>query len=75
MRSASAIQNELNSRDAKRLIAQLARFPKPPLLVLTRGDPLKRPDFEILDHAVRAGLAAAMTQSATPLVPPRLFAC
>ena len=33
---------ELSGRDAKRLIRQLNEFPRPPLLVLTGGDPLKR---------------------------------
>jgi radical SAM protein len=60
---------ELSTADAKRLIDQLTQFPKPPLLVLTGGDPIKRPDvFEIIDYARTRGLAVAMTPSATPLM-------
>lgn len=60
---------ELNGVVAKRLIEELARFPRPPLLVLTGGDPLKRADvFELIEHAVKCGLGVAMTPSATPLV-------
>jgi AdoMet-dependent heme synthase len=59
---------ELSSPDALRLVKQLTEFPKPPLLVLTGGDPLKRPDvFEIIRAAVAAGLKVALTPSATPL--------
>ena len=60
---------ELDSEQARQLIAQLASFPKPPMLVLTGGDPLKRPDvFELVEHGVNLGLDMAMTPSATPLV-------
>jgi radical SAM protein with 4Fe4S-binding SPASM domain len=60
---------ELNSANARALIDDLARFPKPPLLVLTGGDPLKRADvFDLVEHAVSRGLGVAMTPSATPLV-------
>lgn len=60
---------ELRKNSAKSLIDQLATFPKPPLLVLTGGDPLKRPDvFELIAHARHLGLSVAMTPSATPLV-------
>ena len=41
---------------AKALIDQVAGFPRPPMLVLTGGDPLKRPDlFELIRHAVAPG--------------------
>jgi MoaA/NifB/PqqE/SkfB family radical SAM enzyme len=60
---------ELSGATAKALIDDLTRFPKPPLLVLTGGDPLKRPDvFELIHHATARGLVVAMTPSATPLV-------
>jgi len=59
----------LTATQAERLIEQFTRFPKPPLLVLTGGDPLKRPDvFHLVEHAVASGLGVAMTPSATPLV-------
>lgn len=60
---------ELSTKLAWRLIVQLASFPKPPLLVLTGGDPLKRRDvFDIIAAARQAGLHVALTPSATPLV-------
>ena len=60
---------ELSTGQALRLIDQLTGFPKPPLLVLTGGDPMKRRDvFELVEHAVETGLTVAMTPSATPLV-------
>ncbi len=63
--------NELTTAESKRLIDQLTRFPQPPMLVLTGGDPLKRPDiFELIAHAVGAGLDTAITPSPTPLVTP-----
>ncbi|MCL4207123.1 MAG: TIGR04053 family radical SAM/SPASM domain-containing protein [Pirellulaceae bacterium] len=61
--------DELDSRQARQLLEQLATFPKPPMLVLTGGDPLKRPDvYELVEHGVGLGLDVAMTPSATPLV-------
>lgn len=60
---------ELNSAASMALIDNLAEFPKPPLLVLTGGDPIKRHDiFQIVHHAVAAGMKTAMTPSATKLV-------
>jgi AdoMet-dependent heme synthase len=61
--------NELSTAAAKRIIADLTRFPKPPLLVLTGGDPIKRRDvFELIAFARQHNLEVAMTPSATPLV-------
>jgi radical SAM protein with 4Fe4S-binding SPASM domain len=60
---------ELSGASARAMIDDLTRFPKPPLLVLTGGDPLKRADvFDLVEHAVGRGLSVAMTPSATPLV-------
>lgn len=60
---------ELSTDGARRMIDQLATFPRKPLLVLTGGDPIKRRDvFELIAHAVAAGLEVAMTPSATPLM-------
>jgi radical SAM protein len=60
---------ELTTLQARRLIAELTIFPKPPLLVFTGGDPLKREDvFALVGHAADLGLKTAMTPSATPLV-------
>jgi radical SAM protein with 4Fe4S-binding SPASM domain len=61
--------DELSTAAARRMIEDLTRFPKPPLLVLTGGDPIKRSDvFDLIAHARRCGLEVAMTPSATPLV-------
>lgn len=62
---------ELDGEQARQLIEQLASFPKPPMLVFTGGDPLKRPDvYGLVRQAVDFGLTAAMTPSATPLATP-----
>ena len=66
---ASADPSELTGPESLRLIDQLAEFPEPPLLVLTGGDPLKRPDVcSLIEHAVRRGMETAITPSPTPLV-------
>jgi MoaA/NifB/PqqE/SkfB family radical SAM enzyme len=66
--------DELSTADAKRTIAELAKFPKPPLLVLTGGDPIKRADvFDLIAFARGVGLEVAMTPSATPLVTPNVI--
>jgi radical SAM protein len=59
---------ELDTLSARALIEQIASFPRPPMLVLTGGDPLKRADLmELIGHAAAAGLHVALTPSATPL--------
>ena len=60
--------DELTTEQSKALIDQVATFPRRPHLVMTGGDPLKRADlFELIRHAVAAGLQVALTPSATPL--------
>ena len=60
---------ELSTDQAYELLAQLAGFPRPPLLVLTGGDPFKRPDlFDVIRRGRALGLSVALTPSATPLV-------
>ena len=59
---------ELTTAQALALIDQIGSFPKPPVLVLTGGDPLKRPDlWRLIEHAASRGLQIALTPSATPL--------
>jgi AdoMet-dependent heme synthase len=75
---ASAQENpadgELSTVQAKLLLDQAATFPRPPMVVLTGGDPLKRPDlFELIRHAVGRGLQLALTPSATPLATREAF--
>ncbi|QEH33330.1 Antilisterial bacteriocin subtilosin biosynthesis protein AlbA [Aquisphaera giovannonii] len=61
--------NELSTELAKRLIDQLASFSVQPMLVLSGGDPLKRPDiYELVRHSAESGLETAITPSPTPLV-------
>ncbi|HET7790692.1 MAG TPA: radical SAM protein, partial [Gemmatimonadales bacterium] len=57
---------------ALRLLDGLAEFGEPlPHLVLTGGDPLKRPDlFALIAAARRRGFQVAVSPSATPLVTP-----
>jgi radical SAM protein len=71
----TADPGELTGGASRALIEQVATFPKKPHLVLTGGDPLKRPDlFELVRHAVRQGLQVALTPSATPLATYEAFA-
>lgn len=59
---------ELTTDQARALLDEAATFPWRPTVVLTGGDPLKRRDlFELIRHAVAAGLHVALTPSATPL--------
>lgn len=60
---------ELDHERSKRLIEQLTEFPVSPMLILTGGDPLKRPDvYDLIAHAVEMGIDVSITPSATPLV-------
>ncbi|HEU4343191.1 MAG TPA: TIGR04053 family radical SAM/SPASM domain-containing protein [Candidatus Binatia bacterium] len=61
---------ELTFQEAQKLIGSIKEFGRPyPILVLTGGDPAKRPDiFDIVAYASQAGLRVAMTPSATPLI-------
>ena len=66
--------DELDTSQSLALIDQVASFPLPPMLVLTGGDPLKRPDlFDLIGHAVGRGLQVALTPSATPLATREAF--
>jgi radical SAM protein len=60
---------ELSTEKSRQLIHQLTEFPRPPALVLTGGDPLKRTDiYDLVAYAVKRRLEVAITPSATPLV-------
>ena len=65
---------ELDHAAALRLLDGLAAFGDPlPHLVLTGGDPLKRPDLFALIAAARArGLRVAVSPYTTPLVTPAI---
>ncbi len=65
---------QLNTEQSKRLLSQIATFPKRPMIVLTGGDPLKRHDLmELIAHGREIGLEMALTPSATPLATREAF--
>lgn len=65
---------ELTFEEGKALLDE-ARAMGVPLVVLTGGDPAKRPDLvELVRHGSSIGLRMALTPSATPLVTPALLA-
>ncbi|MCG2803819.1 MAG: radical SAM/SPASM domain-containing protein, partial [Cellulomonas sp.] len=57
-----ALPGELSTAEGFDLIDQVARFGRPyPILVLTGGDCLMRPDlFELVQHAVDLGIPTAL---------------
>ena len=59
---------ELSTLDALRLIDDIATFDPPPILILTGGDPLRRPDvFDLIAHATTRGVRVTLTPAGTPL--------
>ena len=61
--------DELNPADARWLIDQVADFPDRPTLMLSGGDPLKRPDiYRLVQYATYRSLQVGVTLRATPLV-------
>jgi len=64
---------ELSTLEGMHLLDALAAA-KVPLVVLTGGDPAKRPDLlALVRHGVSRGLGMGLTPSATPLVTHRLI--
>lgn len=59
---------ELSTVDGRRFLEALVEFGRPrPHVVLTGGDPLKRPDlWELIDHGIGLGLPLSLAPSATP---------
>jgi radical SAM protein len=58
---------ELTTEEGYRLIDRLAEFGSP-ILVLTGGDPMKRPDLvDLIGYADRSGLRCSLTPTATAL--------
>jgi radical SAM protein len=65
---------ELSTAEGKRVLDEIAAMGTP-VMVLTGGDPAKRPDLtELIAHGARAGLAMAVTPSGTPLMTRSLLA-
>src|SRR5581483_8178013 len=58
---------ELTTDDGYRLIDQVRAFAdRPPLFVLTGGDPMRRPDLaDLVSYAAASGLTVALTPSGT----------
>ncbi|MDO5554376.1 MAG: TIGR04053 family radical SAM/SPASM domain-containing protein [Planctomycetia bacterium] len=60
--------DELSPEQSRKLIDQVATFPRKPTLCFTGGDPLKRADlFDLIKLAHSHGIQTALTPSATPL--------
>jgi len=65
---------ELTTEEAFRLIDQIREFGDP-ILVVTGGDPMMRPDrYDILTYAVQQGLRTSLTPTTTRLVTPTALA-
>jgi radical SAM protein with 4Fe4S-binding SPASM domain len=61
------LPDELDKEEAFRVLDSLARANPTPVVVLTGGDPLERPDFwQILDYAKEKKLHVDVAPSATP---------
>jgi len=61
---------QLSTDEAFRLVDDIAAFGEPVILILTGGDPLKRPDiFTVAERASRAGLRVVMSPSGTHVTP------
>lgn len=67
--------NELSTLEAKELLEKLRGFgERSPHLVLTGGDPLKRPDFfEILEHGAKVGMHMSVAPSGTEALTRDIF--
>jgi AdoMet-dependent heme synthase len=63
---------ELTTEEGFRLIDQVRAFgPRPPLFVLTGGDPMRRPDLaELVAYGASIGLTVALTPSGTAAATP-----
>ncbi|RYV50832.1 radical SAM/SPASM domain-containing protein [Pengzhenrongella frigida] len=70
-----ALPGELTTAQGHELIDQVAGFGRPyPILVLTGGDCLLRPDlFELVEHATGLGLPTALAPSVTPSLTPEMI--
>jgi MoaA/NifB/PqqE/SkfB family radical SAM enzyme len=66
---------ELDAAEGLELLQQLVSGPAPsPHVVLTGGDPFKRPDlFDLIEGARAFGLSVSVSPSATPLVTPAMI--
>lgn len=69
------LPGELTAAEGRELVRQVAAFGRPhPVLVLTGGDCLARPDiFELARLAARLGIHPALSPSVTPRLDPAAF--
>ncbi|HEY8797908.1 MAG TPA: TIGR04053 family radical SAM/SPASM domain-containing protein [Candidatus Dormibacteraeota bacterium] len=69
---ATALPGELSASEGRELARQVAAFGRPyPILVMTGGDCLMRPDIhELAAYAVGLGIPVALSPSVTPLLTP-----
>ena len=59
---------ELTTTQAKAFIDDVASFETPPILILTGGDPMRRPDLiELIAYATERGVQCTITPAGTPL--------
>jgi len=70
-----ALPGELTTAEGRDLIDQVADFGRPyPILVLTGGDCLLRPDlFDLVEHATGLGVPVALSPSVTPSLTPQMI--
>lgn len=68
----AALPGQLTTAEGRDLLDQVAGFGRPyPILVLTGGDCLQRPDlFDLVAHATALGLPVALSPSVTPALTP-----
>jgi radical SAM protein len=71
-----ALPGELSHDEGIALVDQVAAFGRPyPILVMTGGDCLLRPDlFELVEHATSLGIPTALSPSVTPSLTPEMIA-
>jgi AdoMet-dependent heme synthase len=66
---------ELSFVEARKVIDDIAAFPIPPILVLTGGDPMRRPDIvSLVEYGSERGIRCTVTPAGTPLASPRRLA-
>ncbi len=64
---------ELTTAEARDLFESVASFSPTPILVLSGGDPLERPDlFDLVEAAVDAGLTPSVTPATTEALTPEV---
>lgn len=66
---------ELSTAEGRRFLEALLEFGSPgPHVILTGGDPLKRPDFwDLLEHGAALGLDLSVAPSGTPALTPEVI--